>query len=1179
MWAAAIRPKYTNPKNIKQMSDKDDIQKVDTATPDAQDPKPEKKKRPIWVRILKWLGITLAALILLFAVICSLIVWILTPERLTPIVEEQASKYLNADVKIDRVELTFWSTFPKMTVDVDSLRLDSRSLDGLSPAEKAKLPADYRRLLELGSFHGGINVMPLLTGNISLYDVTFKGLKANLVQVNDSLSNYDIIPPSEEPSDTTPVSIPSISINRFEIADAAPIRYRSIADSQDITVALKNITLKGSDAPAYTLDINGNMHTPLLDRFRFTTLSMGAGGTVRWEREHPFAVTLEDFLMQLDEFKVTVNTSVDFDTAPMVNSFRAEFKDIPLEAVLSHVPEEFQSYVRPLKTTMRVSSTVELSHPWNIGDSLLPSLDAAFTIPSCTINYEKYRFNDVRAEITARFNGTDINASVFTVKGLRARGESLDIDVNALVTNVEADPWVEGDFAGTINLSQLPVNLKALIPFDITGRITGKTDFALHLSDLSREQFHHINAHGELNLMNLKASDPGMFTAYTRHARLQFGTDKAFVNGGVKVDSLLQVSLDIDTLYADGMGMTLAVSNFKAGVGASNRASSADTTEINPFGGKISVERLKFDAPADTMRVRLRNASVAGALRRFKGEGRSPLLDLSVDAGRLMFGQGLNKIALREAGAALNIHLNEAAAARRARRAAMTEQEKAAAAARRKARLDSLAAGPKVENIDLTLDRKDRNLMRRWDFSGHVTAKSGRIVTPYLPLRNRVRNFNMRFSNDSLTFRDVSLKMGQSDFTVNGRLSNLRRALTARRDNTLKLDLNVLSDTVNVNELIHALYAGPAIAARTDSASVWSDNDDIQQEHIAAMADTVSTGPLLLPHNIDAHLKVAARNIFYSDMLLYAFRGDLLLFDGALNLRNLSVSTDIGSIDLNGLYDGAAPDALQFGMGMSVRNFRLDRLTSIVPAIDTIMPMMKNFAGIVNAEVAVTTDLHPNMDINIPTLKAALSIQGDSLVLLDPATFRTVSKWLLFRNKKRNMIDHMEVEAIIDNSMIEVFPFIFNIDRYRLGVMGNNDLAMNMNYHVSVLKSPIPFKFGINLKGNTDKMKIRLGGAKVKPGMVGERQQIADNTRINLVEQINTVFHQGLSNARKGKIRFPSTTATAGAREASNALTDDALSPLQEIGMSSAGVGDDSTVAPQVPTPLIPVPTEQKKKK
>ena len=102
----------------------------------------------------------------------------------------------------------------------------------------------------------------------------------------------------------------------------------------------------------------------------------------------------------------------------------------------------------------------------------------------------------------------------------------------------------------------------------------------------------------------------------------------------------------------------------------------------------------------------------------------------------------------------------------------------------------------------------------------------------------------------------------------------------------------------------------------------------------------------------------------------------------------------------------------------------------------------------------------------------------------------------------------MTVEMIVQDNQLQIFPFLFDIDRYRLGVMGTNDLAMNLNYHISVLKSPLPFKFGINIKGNVDDMKIRLGGAKFKENAKMATVSIADTTRINLINEIENVFRR-----------------------------------------------------------------------
>lgn len=160
------------------------------------------------------------------------------------------------------------------------------------------------------------------------------------------------------------------------------------------------------------------------------------------------------------------------------------------------------------------------------------------------------------------------------------------------------------------------------------------------------------------------------------------------------------------------------------------------------------------------------------------------------------------------------------------------------------------------------------------------------------------------------------------------------------------------------------------------------------------------------------------------------------------------------------------------------------------------------------------------MNIEIPSLKAAVKLSGDSLKVIDEETFRTIGKWLLFKNKEHNMIDRMSVEMIIDNSQLRMFPFMFDFDRYKLGVSGYNDLAMNLNYHIAVLKSPLPFKFGINISGNVDDMKIRLGRAKFNEKEMSKTVSIADTTRVNLVREIQNVFRRGVRNSRVRNLDF-----------------------------------------------------------
>lgn len=160
-------------------------------------------------------------------------------------VNRAASSYLNAKVEASRVELTFWKTFPRLEITVDSLEVVSRSLLEISPRLRATLPADADTLLKVRRFSGGINVAELTLGNIALYDVNIEHPRLNLVTLSDSLANFLIMPPSDTTGSSTSI-MPPVSIDRFAITGDFPVRYCAPADSIDFTVTLRDSELKAT---------------------------------------------------------------------------------------------------------------------------------------------------------------------------------------------------------------------------------------------------------------------------------------------------------------------------------------------------------------------------------------------------------------------------------------------------------------------------------------------------------------------------------------------------------------------------------------------------------------------------------------------------------------------------------------------------------------------------------------------------------------------------------------------------------------------------------------------------------------------------------------------------------------------------------------------------------------------
>lgn len=157
----------------------------------------------------------------------------------------------------------------------------------------------------------------------------------------------------------------------------------------------------------------------------------------------------------------------------------------------------------------------------------------------------------------------------------------------------------------------------------------------------------------------------------------------------------------------------------------------------------------------------------------------------------------------------------------------------------------------------------------------------------------------------------------------------------------------------------------------------------------------------------------------------------------------------------------------------------------------------------------------------------------------------------------------MSIQMTVENNQLQIYPFIFDIDRYRLGVQGYNDFALNFKYHIAVLKSPLPFKFGINISGNPDKMKIRLGRARLKPGDA-LTVNIVDTTRVNLMRQISNVFRRGIREGDRARLRLE-TLHNHGATPADEIPDNDTLSRADSVEFIREGLieAPEHAVTPQ----------------
>lgn len=387
-----------------------------------------------------------------------------------------------------------------------------------------------------------------------------------------------------------------------------------------------------------------------------------------------------------------------------------------------------------------------------------------------------------------------------------------------------------------------------------------------------------------------------------------------------------------------------------------------------------------------------------------------------------------------------------------------------------------------------------------WLPKGIVGFNRLTLRTPELALPVRMRKTAVTVGDRVITLKNASMRIGRSNLTASGSVYGLYAAM--KKGKMLKANLEIASRNLDCNQLINAL--------------------NFPQDTLQAETDTVSSAEpmqlFVIPKNIDFELKTNLKKVTYGNMVFENVKGAVDIRNQAVYLKKLTMRGLEADLETTLVYRARRKTRGYAGFDFRLRKVNIGKLVDFIPSLDTIVPMLRSFKGMVDFDATAEAVLDSNLNVKIPSLKAAMHIKGDSLVLMDGETFAEISKTLMFKNKKRNVFDSISVNLTVQDGNVTVYPFLLQIDRYKAAVGGTQGLDMNFNYHISVLKSPLPFKAGVNITGNLDKMKIRIGKAKYKDAVTPVEIRKVDSTRVNMGQEIIHSFERVISRTYRGKL-------------------------------------------------------------
>jgi hypothetical protein len=1004
------------------------------------------------LKISKYLAISVLSLVLLLSITIGIVFqFVLTPEKITPKVLSAINENLNSEMYIEAIELTFFKTFPSF-----KLELKNGFLKGV-PISK---DSTFNRNDTLMKFdYGVVSVNPLafIANNIQVNKLSFENPEIYARVSSDGKPNWDVLkerepevdPPAETDEEQKDFNA-SINIEEISIIDGNLIFDDHYSGNfVSIEGFDLNLAAKYNDKEVL-LKVISESDNVLLRKNRDTYTDQLAIAL-----NTDFHVNRKSKVIDIKNAKVGINDisfvtegtlHPDRDKKQIEVNLKLDLEVPTLNTLIDLVPESVFEKSNDYEAKGDVSLLAVIKGTYKKAE--IPAINAKFQIREGSISYQNKpnKIELLEADIEAYISPQITSGSHFDIHDFTLKGVGTEINITGKGRDLFDHAKLDIDANGRVDLGALENSF----PFKKSLNLEGSAE--VHLSS-------------QFNISDIQKQDYGKIQALGT-----FKMDQVVFNS--EADSLLIAIQKADIHLEQDQNSNLLT----------ERSSKV-------IGGNINVRNLDFKNGKNS----------AGNLDQLNIEfATTPLQDST-------------KVAVMKSSILIkngNINLGDTLVAQLKFIKAQVDlqpyaKDPSMPSIHSVFQIDSTGIRSKGRFFAITkgdYELRSARLNNEWPINGHISFDQLYAYTPEFPLLLKMPQTRVTFRPGIISLDHAKIEIGNSDVEATGKVFNMRSAFF---DNKMFTgELQVTSALIDFNEIIQAINKGLDPVDKTPEQI-------LVQEQSASDTETIEQPrSFVVPEKLDLSLKSRFNKLKYKKFIVDDVVGVITIKDQKIDLSNLQMTTMAAKMTTSAAYTSKEAGIAELDFDFKIFDIDLSKLTELLPVLDTLLPMVDSFEGKVDARMKGNTVVDKNLDMNAASIDAIARVAGTNLVVLNGKTFEKMAKMLLFKNKEKNTIDRLEFAMIFKDKQIEIFPSMVSVDRYKVAIGGHHNLDLTYDYHVSVLKSPMPFKAGIDLKGTEEDMDFKITKAKYKYLFsTKERQQKkADSTlikrKINVINRL-----------------------------------------------------------------------------
>mgnify|MGYP000402763621 CR=1 FL=1 len=375
-------------------------------------------------------------------------------------------------------------------------------------------------------------------------------------------------------------------------------------------------------------------------------------------------------------------------------------------------------------------------------------------------------------------------------------------------------------------------------------------------------------------------------------------------------------------------------------------------------------------------------------------------------------------------------------------------------------------------NADMSLQGRlsyiEKEQFEKVKADGSIHLNDMKLTMKDMPVID-IKRSTFSFAPRYLQLSETTVNIGENDLTLDSRFENYLGYVL--KGTTLKGTLNVSSNKFNLNDFMSA-----DTAVQTETAAAETET-----------TDTVATGIIRVPENINFNMQANMKEVLFDKMKLENINGSLIIKDGKIDMRNLSLNTMGGSVTVNGAYEAREKGQPKLDAGFGLKDISFAQAYKELDMVQQLAPIFSGLNGVFSGNIKVNAPLDENMSPILASVQGSGSLSTKDLSLSGVKFIDQLADIVKKPSLKEIKAKDISIDFEIADGRVNTKPFDLKLGDYAMNLSGSTGLDQTINYKGKIT---MPASGATSKLGTVD---MNIGGTFTSPKVSVDLESLAKN--------------------------------------------------------------------------------------